>query len=301
MRAWGSSDRKRSIVFDLVANTLNALVVSFFLLTVCGAVWEYSTREYLNGFADGVVPLKASPEQKVQAILGWMDRGPARKPGGPDGDEASRDPEDTLNYRSLLQVCGGAVNGFVNLADASGLEARRVLLLTPALATSHVVAEVRLDGRWVVVDPVYRAILRDASGRTLTLKELADPATFRQATGKIAKYNPEYKYDFTTHIRFSALPFIGRTAQEKLDAVMTNWVNFLNWTLVFERRSYAVLISGFGLLLLFLPLKLEVDRWGAKRYPCPPLPLWDLTKRGGLSLFGFSVKTWGQEPKTKRI
>ena len=71
-----------------------------------------------------------------------------------------RDPEDTLNYSGLLHVCGSATNAFVNLADSSGLRARRLLLLSPRGTASHVVAEVSLDGRWVVVDPVFGTLLK---------------------------------------------------------------------------------------------------------------------------------------------
>ena len=31
-----------------------------------------------------------------------------------------RNPEDTLNYRQFLEVCGTATNAFVNLAESSG-------------------------------------------------------------------------------------------------------------------------------------------------------------------------------------
>ena len=41
-----------------------------------------------------------------------------------------REPEESLNYASLLKVCGSATNAFVNLANAGGLPARRLLLMS---------------------------------------------------------------------------------------------------------------------------------------------------------------------------
>jgi len=45
---------------------------------VYSAGWEYSVRQYLNGFSDAIVPVPATPEQKVDAILNWMRSGPPR-------------------------------------------------------------------------------------------------------------------------------------------------------------------------------------------------------------------------------
>ena len=44
----------------------------------------------------------------------------------PDPSSPDRDPTDTLNYTSLLRVCGNATNAFINLSDSAGLAARRL-------------------------------------------------------------------------------------------------------------------------------------------------------------------------------
>ena len=102
-------------------------------------------------------------------------------------------PSTRLNYKELLNVCGTATNAFVNLASAGGIEARRLLLLdAQGMNTNHVVAEVHLDGRWVIVDPTFHAILKDSAGRLLTRQELASPAVFQDATRNIPGYDPAY-------------------------------------------------------------------------------------------------------------
>src|SRR5208337_1370906 len=155
-------------------------------------VWEYSTRRYLKGFSDAIVPASSSAQVKIEAILNWMAHGPARQEASPVLSSPDRDPTDTLNYASLLQVCGSATNAFINLADSTGLPARRLLLLDSHQMTKHVVAEVRIDGRWIVVDPSFRLMLRGAGGRLLTREELADPAVFSAATQGIPHYSPDY-------------------------------------------------------------------------------------------------------------
>src|SRR5271170_6740506 len=90
-------------------------VVNVFLLVSLGAVlyslaWEFSTRNYLRGFSDAIIPASDSPEQKAEAILAWMSQGPARRTDADPDTVDPRDPENTLNFRQLLQVCGTATN-----------------------------------------------------------------------------------------------------------------------------------------------------------------------------------------------
>jgi hypothetical protein len=186
---------KKESIFRAVNFSINILLISSVLLSLFGLGWEYSTRWYLSGFSSAVLPFSASPEKKVAAILAWMEQGPARQPEYYSEDSENRDPVDTLNYKELLNVCGTATNAFVNLASAGGMQSRRLLLLdAQGMSTNHVVAEVLIDGRWVIVDPTFHAILRDSEGHLLTRQELARPEVFREATRKLENYDPSYNY-----------------------------------------------------------------------------------------------------------
>jgi len=230
------------------------LTVSF-LLFAYGSVWEYSTRRYLRGFADAVVPIGAPPEQKVESILAWMGQGPARNTNTDDGEWlAQRDPEETLNYEQLLRVCGSATNAFVNLASSSGLTARRLLLLSPDLGAKHVVAEVFLDDRWVVVDPAFRVMLRDAQGQLLTKEQLRNPVTFQQATQTIPNYPSFYTYERTAIVRLRKIPLLGSWLRSALNIAYPNWEKDIDWTLLVERESFAFLVASGLLFGLFAVL-----------------------------------------------
>src|SRR5467141_1664772 len=148
-------------------------------------VREYSVRRYLDGFSDAIVPDALPAEQKVKAILNWMRAEPSRADTTNPEALAGRDPEMTLTYRQLLNVCGTATNAFLNLARSSDLRVRRLLLLTPDHRTKHVVAEVLIDDRWIIVDPTYRVIMKDRKGRYLTRGDLQDPAVFAEATSAV--------------------------------------------------------------------------------------------------------------------
>src|SRR5579859_5023405 len=165
----------RIFAFRAAWRAVNLLLAASLVCLVYAAVREWSVRQYLHGFSDAVVSVTAPPEQKVDAILQWMKAGPPRAEAARTSDLSPRKPQNTLNYRQLLVVCGSATNAFLNLSRSSGLQSRRLLLLSPDRTAKHVVAEVHLNGRWVIVDATYRAMMKDAQGRPLTRADLQDP------------------------------------------------------------------------------------------------------------------------------
>jgi hypothetical protein len=279
---------KKHRVFLALSFAVNSLLLASVLLAAYGAVWEYSTRRYLKGFSDAIIPASSSPEKKVAAILAWMAQGPQRQAEAADDEPEDRDPVDTLNYQELLRVCGTATNAFVNLAASGGIETRRLLLLGPDWNAKHVVAEVHMGGGWFIVDPSFHAILRDNRGRLLTRVQLADPGILREATQYIPDYDPGYNYQRTTHVRLARIPLMGRFLPKILNSVLPDWEESINWTVMVERQSYAVLVTGIALLILGLFLRRAVE-WYAETYlpNVPPGP-WDQLRLGGLALLAAS-------------
>ena len=231
------------------SNTLLAIATVAMLYS---CVREYSVRRYLDGFSDAIVPNSVPEEQRVQALLEWMRSEPSRAETANPDDLAKRDPQVTLTYKQLLNVCGTATNAFLNLARSSDLRVRRLLLLSPDRQTKHVVAEVLLDEKWVIVDPTYRVIMKDASGRLLTRKDLQDPAIFAQATNKIAGYRPEYTYSQFAHVRLAKIPLEGLRLRRLLDGIYPGWDEVVDWSLLLERESFLYLVLTITATLFFL-------------------------------------------------
>jgi hypothetical protein len=244
--------------------TLNGLLVVSILLAMYAVGWEYSTRRYLNGFSDAIVPATAPGEEKIEAILNWMAHGPSRRPSSPGGLMPERDPTDTLNYDALLKVCGTATNAFINLVNTGNMEVRRLLLLDSHQLTEHVVAEVLVNGRWIVVDPAYRLVMRTPDGKALSTKELRDPVILAEATQRIPHYDPAYTFNNTTHIRTARLYLIGTSLQRILDHLAPGWDASPIMTLLVERESFAAMMSSF-LLVIFLVLLRIAIRWYGRR------------------------------------
>ena len=269
----GSSGWKDSIgshsvpshkLFRLAWYAVNALLVLAILATIYSVVWEYSTRRYLKGFSDAIVPATAPGDEKVQAILNWMAHGPTRLPYGPSAAEPDRDPTDTLNYDALLQVCGTATNAFINLTDTGHLAVRRLLLVDSQMMTKHVVAQVLVEGRWIIVDPAYRLVLRDAKGNTLTREDLTDPKTLEEATQNIPAYDPTYTFDRTIHVRIGRVHFLGIPLRAIADRVYPGWDESTVMTLLVERESFAAVVASL-LLVIFLCLLRITLRWFGER------------------------------------
>jgi hypothetical protein len=251
----------------------NALVAFSLLATLFTGVWEHSVRQYLKGFSDAIIPEASTPQQKADAILNWMSYGPPRREAPDTSVLSAHDPTDTLNYRQLLEVCGSATNAFLNLSRSSGLEARRLLLLSPDRTAKHVVAEVHLDGRWVIVDATYRAFMKDAQGRLLTRADLQDPRLFQEAVAQIPGYVSIYSYERVAHVRVGALPVLGPFLRRMLDVALPRWDESMDWSLLLERRSFAYFFLSVWALLFFLLLRIVLAWLADHRLRIPRLRL----------------------------
>jgi len=253
--------RKTSVRFFYLAwYGINILLVLSVLFALYAFSWELSTRRYLKGFSDAIVPASAPTEEKVQSVLAWMAHGPARLPYGPSPNVPDRDPTDTLNYDALLQVCGTATNAFINLMNTGNVPVRRLLLVDEHHNTKHVVAEVYTEGRWIIVDPAFRVVMRDTQGRTVTREDLTNPETFTDVTGKIPRYDPNYTFDRTEHVRLPRIPIVGVPLHDILNRVAPTWSDSPVATLLVERESYAAAITSV-LLVIFLLLARALLRW----------------------------------------
>ena len=256
---------KRYPYFRAVWIACTILILTSLILMLIGIAWEHSTERYLKGFAEAIVPLSAPPAEKAEAILSWMRNGPARKVAADTESFAHRDPENTLEYKQLLQVCGTATNAFINLAASSGLPARRLLLLDEKGQAKHVVAEIRMDGQWVVADPTFRVLFRNAQGQYLTRQQLQDPATLREATAGLTAYSSHYTYERVAHVRLTRIPLLGGVLGKVLNTAVPGWDEAMNWTLVLERESMALALGTGFMLAFFVGLRFYLSRYARRK------------------------------------
>ncbi len=250
--------------FALVRHAGSALVMVTLALLVYGLAWNYSTHRYLRGFADAIVPLEGSPQEKTEALLKWFRHEPERI-NAPVAESASlrdRDPVSIVQNSRLLKACGSAGNAFINLADVAGLRTRRLLLLDRSGGTMHVIAEVQWGERWVVVDPRFGRVFKDRFGHALAKEELRDPEVFRDAISRIPGYSPTYTFERTSHLHLERLPLLGGLLHRTLDRVWPGWEKAVDWGYFPENPSLWPILASVPLLLLGILIQLIVDRYG---------------------------------------
>src|SRR5216684_7859 len=80
----------RLLIFSHYLNRV--LLLAAVVLFLYGLGSNYSTRRYLKGFSDAIVPLEGSPEAKSEALLGWLREEPDRRNPATRGTGNSRDP-----------------------------------------------------------------------------------------------------------------------------------------------------------------------------------------------------------------
>jgi hypothetical protein len=263
----------------------NVLLATALVAMLYSSIREYSVRRYLDGFSDAIVPNALPAEQKVEAILNWMHAEPSRAIATNPDSLGKRDPEMTLNYHQLLNVCGTASNAFLNLARSSDLRVRRLLLLTPDRKTMHVVAEVLIDKRWIIVDPTYRVIMKDAGGRFLTRRDLQDPAAFTQAIAAVQNYPREYTYNQFAHVRLARLPLEELHLRRLLDSIYPGWDEAVDWSLFLERESFFYVALFAGATMFLLLLRALLARYADSRLRIPRFHLREHAVRAGATFF----------------
>ena len=130
--------------------------------------------------------------------------------------------------------------------------------------TKHVVAEVLIGGRWIVVDPAFRVILRGNDGGFLTRGELANPVVLSAAIKDIPGYRSDYTFDRTAHVRMARLIFVGLPLRGVLDRLFPSWQDSMALSLLLERASLTTVVLATILVFLFGSLRLALRWYGEK-------------------------------------
>jgi hypothetical protein len=169
------------------------------------------------------------------------------------------------------------------------MQTRRVLLLDSQGFAKHVSAEVRVDGRWIVVDPAFRVILRGTDGKPLTREQLKDPAIYAAASRNISGYDSNYSYGLTAHIRLGRLRIVGRPLRVMLDGMLPGWEDSATTSLLAERESFAFMLVSLCLVVFLTLLRVSLRWYGEKRLGVRTLRMREQIRRA----FGAFVDTVG--------
>ena len=131
-------------------------------------------------------------------------------------------PGDVLRWGADYRgACGSTARVVHAMLEAQGIRTR-VLLLTDAREHSlHTVLESHVQGRWVVLDPLYGIVFHRRDGMLATRADLlADPAFFHTQVDTVQGYDARYTYEYATLFNWHKLPVVLPALRALLTRVM---------------------------------------------------------------------------------
>lgn len=150
----------------------------------------------------------------------------------------------------LLQAdgsCGSCAHIFAEACQRIGIPVRCCQLSDSRDQTEHVIAEALVDGRWVVVDPLFPQVFHDSSGKLVGCAEVN--ANWEYYKNQAPKYR-EFGYQFgnVRYTNWSKIPVVMPMVRELL-----KWIFGEQRTNTFSLRTYCLNIYAtyFRILLGF--------------------------------------------------
>jgi hypothetical protein len=171
----------------------------------------------------------------------------------------------------LLQAdgsCGTCAHVFVEACHRANIAARVCQLSEGGTSTSHVIAEARLEDRWVVVDPLFNQVFRDRQGKLVGCEEIeADWEYYRRQAPDYLRLG--YHFGSVRYTNWSKVPVLMPLAKKCLDLVVgqrrADRISLRSYCLnIYSAYLYLLLVLTFG-VNAFVVLR----AWRHSRRPTP--------------------------------
>jgi hypothetical protein len=137
--------------------------------------------------AERLVAAKATHRERLEALMGW-----AHENVRPTYAAPTRVVAD--NFMDIVRrgygSCDQTAHVFATLAHYAGYDVHLLFLRAPDGVSPHTVAEVRIDGRWVLVDPFLPTLFLDRDGHLASVADLGTTAAIPEAYAVYAVSGP---------------------------------------------------------------------------------------------------------------
>jgi transglutaminase superfamily protein len=180
-------------------------------------LWQLALFTVDSSFVDGICAVVARPEsppeQRAMQLFRWVN--------SYDDEElsssAATPPRGLLTPRAMIEHrayfranCGSKAWLLAILARHAGLQARELRLCDARHEARHVVCEVLIGSRWLVLDPTVDLDFRRRDGQLATAAELRDPALLA-VNARRADYYDLQRWQFThaERLHFEKVPLVG--------------------------------------------------------------------------------------------
>ncbi len=239
-------------------------------ILVAMAVYQYfgyrADNRVFDRIARQVCAGRSGDRERLEALAEWThtDIAPRRSIPAVPAPKSVRIAEKLFTSfprRALAGRvhCGSATNLFLAVSAQVGLECRAVCLHHTANMTgeppSHVVVECRIDGRWVVADPVFGVLYELPNGQLVQVEELkADPGLVEAQTPD--DYSMEYySFQHVTRMNWNAVPVVLPLAYRLVEAVKGESVDEVRLPAIRRRPRLQLMLLFFvsGVVLQVAP------------------------------------------------
>lgn len=165
--------------------------------------------------------------------------------------------------------CGSASNLFCAVAATAGLRTRTAFLHQDADVTgrspSHVVVECLVDGRWVVVDPLFGLLVRLPDGEPVTVEDLdRKPQLLTSAVPDDYPLDV-YNYHYVTRVNWHSVPVVLPLVYRALHAIVGDAVNEIALPAIRRRPRLQLMLLSLLTALLLAVTPSVWGRWALSR------------------------------------
>jgi hypothetical protein len=193
------------------------LLLSLLAISSLLCLWQLALFAVDSSFVDGICAVVARPdlpaEQRTLQLFRWVntyddDAMPSSAATPPRG---LLTPRAMIEHRAYFRAnCGSKAWLLAILARHAGLQARELRLCDAHHLARHVVCEILVGNRWVVLDPTVDLDFRRRDGQLATADELRDPVLLA-INARRAEYYDRQLWQFThaERLHFEKVPLVG--------------------------------------------------------------------------------------------
>lgn len=122
----------------------------------------------------------------------------------------------TVDLMTAQGACGSYALVMARLMEDVGFEARMVQMKADGIYGEHNIVEVKIDGNWAVVDPLYDLYFKKPDGNLASFIEVQNNWNYYKAQVPDG-YNRSYKYEDARYTNWDKIPIILPSIKKLLD------------------------------------------------------------------------------------
>lgn len=158
-----------------------------------------------------------------------------------------------LQLNQAASACGSFTHVLGRLLQTAGHELRIVQMRCGDVWGCHIVAETQIDGRWVVLDPLYDLAFEKPNGQLATFAEIRTNWDDFDAQ-RPARYNDQYNYSDARYTNWSKIPVVMPAARSVLALFLGDEVQYfsLRAHILNVYKTYMIILAVSYLAVLAL-------------------------------------------------